>query len=183
MKHSNNSPEKGINKNPRLIIVMGVCGSGKSTIASMLAESLSANYLDADDYHPPANVAKMSRGDALNDEDRWSWLNDFAQAMAAEPKYCIGACSALKKSYRNSLIAAADEAVLFVYLDGDKSLLEQRMSARTEHFMPTTLLDSQLATLEVPEGDESAISVDISGTPQQIIQLIQQQIKEKCYDK
>ena len=172
-----------LSKNPRLIIVMGVCGSGKSTIAGLLAETLSASYLDADDYHPPANVAKMSRGDALNDEDRWLWLKDFAQAMAGQPEYCVGACSALKKSYRTSLSLAANEAVLFVYLDGDKALLMERMSARTEHFMPTTLLDSQLATLETPELDEFAISVDIKGTPPEIIQRIQQQIKEKCHDK
>lgn len=168
---------------PRLIIVMGVCGSGKSTIAKMLANALNADFLDADDYHPAANVAKMSRGDALNDEDRWPWLKDFAQAMASQSDVCVGACSALKKSYRDSLYSEANESVLFVHLDGNKPLLMERMSARTEHFMPTALLDSQLATLEMPGSDECAISVDISGTPQQIIQLIQQQIKENGYDK
>lgn len=162
---------------PRLIIVMGVCGSGKSTIAKQLAEAMGASYLDADDYHPTANVAKMSRGEALNDGDRWPWLKSFAQAMAGQPDYCVGACSALKKAYRTCLTNEANEAVLFVYLDGSKELLMQRMSARTEHFMPTTLLDSQLATLEIPDADEYAIAVDIRGTPQQIITLIQQHIQ------
>ena len=170
-------------KYPRLIIVMGVCGSGKSTIAKHLADAMNAHYLDADDYHPPANVAKMSRGDALNDEDRWPWLKDFAQAMAKQSAYCVGACSALKKTYRHSLTIGANEAVLFVHLDGDKALLMERMSARTEHFMPTTLLDSQLATLEIPDADEFALSVDISGTPQQIIALIQQRIKDNRNDE
>lgn len=159
---------------PRLIIVMGVCGSGKSTIAKQLAEAMNASYLDADDYHPPVNVAKMSRGEALNDEDRWPWLKSFAQAMASQSAYCVGACSALKKAYRTCLTNAANEAILFVHLDGSKELLMQRLSARTEHFMPMTLLDSQLATLEIPDADEPAITVAMSGTPQQIIALIQQ---------
>ena len=162
---------------PRLIIVMGVCASGKSTIAKLLAEEMKACYLDADDYHPPANVAKMSCGEALNDEDRWPWLKGFAQAMVSQTDYCVGACSALKKSYRTSLILEVKEPILFVYLDGDKALLEQRMFARKEHFMPTTLLDSQLATLEIPDTDECAISVDISGTPQQIVTRIQQSLR------
>lgn len=163
---------------PRLIIVMGVCGSGKSTIAKQLADAMNASFLDADDYHPPANVAKMSCGEALNDEDRWPWLKDFSQAMAGQSGYCVGACSSLKKVYRTCLSTEAKEPFLFVYLDGDRALLEQRMSARTEHFMPTTLLDSQLSILEVPDTSEYAISVDISGTPQQIITLIQQRLKE-----
>lgn len=168
---------------PRLVIVMGVCGSGKSTIARQLAGAMNASYLDADDYHPPTNVAKMSRGEALNDEDRWPWLKDFSRAMVSQPTHCVGACSALKKSYRVCLSAEAQEPVLFVYLEGNKALLEQRMSARTEHFMPTTLLDSQLATLEIPTIDEYAISVDISGTPQQIITLIQQKMKDLSNDE
>ena len=167
----------------RLIIVMGVSGSGKSTIAKHLADALNARFLDADDYHPAANVAKMSRGDALNDDDRWPWLKVFSQAMSKQDGYCIGACSALKKEYRNYLTVEASESLLFVHLEGDKSLLMKRLSARTEHFMPSKLLDSQLATLETPDDDEHAMSVDISGSPEQITALIQQQIKEMNNDK
>lgn len=169
-------------KQTRLIIVMGVSGSGKSTIAKHLSEALGAHFLDADDYHPAPNVAKMSRGDALNDEDRWPWLKDFAQAMSGQAGYCVGACSALKKDYRYYLKTEARESLLFVYLDGDKELLQRRMSARTEHFMPTTLLESQLATLEIPGSEEHSISIDISGSPEQIITLIQQKMKEMNND-
>ena len=166
----------------RLIVVMGVSGCGKSTVAKLLSETLGASFLDADDYHPPANVAKMSRGDALTDEDRWPWLKVFAQAMTEQVGCSVGACSALKKDYRNCLTKVAKESLLFVHLDGDKALLMKRMSARTEHFMPTTLLESQLATLEIPDNEEYSISVDISGSPEQIIALIQQGIEEMNND-
>ena len=159
-------------KHPRLIIVMGVCGCGKSTIAAGLAKALDSGYLDADDYHPADNVAKMSRGEALTDEDRWPWLQDFATAMAQQEGIVIGACSALRRSYRECITQAADEPVLFVFLDGNKALISQRMAAREGHFMPDSLLDSQFATLERPEADECAINIDISDTAQEITQSI-----------
>lgn len=161
---------------PKLIIVMGVSGSGKSTIAECLAKSLNSKYLDADDYHPNNNIDKMSRGDALTDEDRWPWLKTFGQVMVKQNRPCVGACSSLKQSYRSCLTESAKEPILFIYLEGRKELLMQRLSHRKDHFMPTTLLESQLSALEIPKHDEYAISVDISGTPDEIIKRIKQKI-------
>ncbi|PWQ93973.1 gluconokinase [Leucothrix arctica] len=168
---------------PKLLIVMGVSGSGKSTIAEHLATALNAIFLDADDYHPQNNIDKMSRGDALTDDDRWPWLKTFGETMAEQTTVCVGACSALKRVYRTRLTESAKEPILFVYLDGDKALLMERMSGRKDHFMPTTLLESQLATLETPDADEYAISVDINGSPEVIISRIKQQIEELNNDK
>ena len=166
---------------PALMVVMGVSGCGKSTIAAALAEKWGAAYLDADEYHPPANIAKMSQGEALNDTDRWPWLKHFGQAMAAQnvsqSAPCIGACSALKRSYRTALTAAAAQPILFIHLDGSRALLSERITARSDHFMPPALLDSQLNTLEAPTADdEYALTVDISGTPEQIVAWIMQQL-------
>ncbi|RVU86533.1 gluconokinase [Leucothrix sargassi] len=168
---------------PRLIIVMGVSGSGKSTIAKRLADALDATFLDADDYHPQHNVDKMSRGEALNDDDRWPWLKTFGEAMSGQNQRCVGACSALKKSYRSCLTESANEPILCVYLDGDRDLLMARMSSRTDHFMPPTLLDSQLETLEIPDDSEYTISVDISGTPDEIVSQIQTQLEGLSHDE
>ncbi len=162
---------------PRLAVVMGVAGSGKSTIARHLSSELAAVYLDGDDYHPQSSVSKMSQGIALTDEDRWPWLDSFAQAMSAQDGNAIGACSSLRKVYRERITAAAREPVLFIYLDGSKALISQRLSARENHFMPACLLDSQFKTLEPPGQDELAIGVDISGSKQQIIRLILKQLR------
>lgn len=155
---------------------MGVCGCGKSTIAERLAAALGATYLDGDDYHPPANIAKMSRGEALDDEDRWPWLQQFATSMAQHNGNVIGACSALRRSYRECITEAAGENVLFVLLDGSKTLIRERMAARQDHFMPDSLLASQFATLERPENDESALSVDISGSVDEIVKIIESKL-------
>lgn len=163
---------------PRLIIVMGASSCGKSSIASGLAALQDAVFLDADDYHPASNIEKMSRGDALNDEDRWPWLQRFGKTLASQTGNAIGACSALKRVYRDKLTEAAGEPVLFVYLHGSRDLLEQRIASRKNHFMPTSLLASQLATLEVPGPDELAITVDISGTQEQVIQRIRSHFKD-----
>ena len=157
---------------PRLIIVMGVSSCGKSSVASALAENYDATFLDADDYHPASNIEKMSRGDALNDEDRWPWLQHFASTMAEQSGQAIGACSALKRIYREKLTEAAGEPLLFIHLQGSRDLLEQRIAARENHFMPPSLLQSQLATLEIPDPDEHAITIDITGSKAQVIQLI-----------
>ena len=176
-KHSTSATDiSAAPKKPKLMIVMGVSGSGKSTIAEQLASSIGATFLDADDYHPQHNVDKMSRGEALTDDDRWPWLKTFGETMAAQPALCVGACSALKRVYRSRLTESAKEPILFVYLNGDRTLLMERMSGRKDHFMPTTLLDSQLNTLEIPDADEYAISIDISGTPEEIIERIKQHI-------
>jgi carbohydrate kinase (thermoresistant glucokinase family) len=162
---------------PRLMIVMGVSSCGKSSVASALAEKHEAIFLDADDYHPASNIEKMSRGDALNDEDRWPWLKHFANTMAYQKGLAIGACSSLKRVYREKLIEAAGEPILFIHLHGSRDLLEQRIAARENHFMPPSLLSSQLATLEIPDPDENAITIDITGSKEQVIQLIRQELK------
>ena len=157
---------------------MGVTSCGKSSIGSGLARLYDATFLDADDYHPESNIQKMSRGEALDDNDRWPWLAQFATVLAAETGPAIGACSALKQRYRETLVASAGEPILFIHLHGDKQLLQQRIAARKNHFMPPSLLDSQLATLEIPDKDEFAISVDISGSQQSVIELIQSKLSE-----
>lgn len=164
---------------PRLMIVMGVSGCGKSTIASQLAAALKGIYLDADDYHPKANVLKMSRGEALQDEDRWPWLRDFSETMAATDGFVVGACSALRKAYREVLTQHAKEPLLFIHLQGDKAVIRQRMQQRENHYMPESLLDSQFATLEMPDADEACLSVNINLPADEMIQVILQHLKDK----
>ncbi|MGE6738784.1 gluconokinase [Allorhizobium pseudoryzae] len=146
---------------PRRIVLMGVAGSGKSTVGEALASQTGTTYRDGDDLHPEANIAKMSRGEPLTDEDRWPWLTLVGEALAnAETPLTIG-CSALKRSYRDHIRAKARGPVVFVHLAGSRAVIEGRMGARTGHFMPTSLLDSQFATLEPPAADEHAVTVDI----------------------
>jgi len=158
----------------RLLVVMGVAGCGKSTVAEALAGRLGGVFLDGDAYHPPENIAKMSRGEPLVDADRWPWLQRFAAEMAARPGLVVGACSALRRAYRDCIRQRAGEPVLFVYLEGSRELIGVRMTARQGHFMPTTLLDSQFATLEPPAGDELAMAVDISGSAEAVLASIVQ---------
>lgn len=153
----------------RLYVVMGVAGCGKSTIAEGLAEKLKGTYLDGDSFHPPENIAKMSKGIALTDDDRWPWLAVFATEIAARSGKVIGACSSLKRSYRDHITRSAGEQVLFIYLNGSRDLIASRMNAREGHFMPPSLLDSQFEALEIPKDDETAISVDISGTSDEVV--------------
>lgn len=164
---------------PRLMVVMGVSGSGKSTIAKTLADVLPAVYLDGDDYHPAENIAKMARGEALSDDDRWPWLENFAGTMAQQMGGVVGACSALTRSYRECITKAAGESVLFIYLDGSRQLIRQRLAARENHFMPDSLLDSQLATLEPPSSDELALMVDIQGPAAQVINIILDKLRPR----
>ncbi|SEP96500.1 gluconate kinase, SKI family [Devosia sp. YR412] len=138
----------------RIIIVMGVSSSGKSTVGQSIARRLHVSFLDGDGYHPEANVEKMRAGIPLTDEDRWPWLETLATALheAAEKKQAaVGACSALKRSYREFLVKKAGEPILFVYLDGTKEIIAERMAKRKHEYMPPSLLDSQFATLEVPD--------------------------------
>lgn len=152
-----------------LIVVMGVSGSGKSTVGELLAADLDIPFADADDLHPEANVHKMAAGHPLDDEDRWPWLQRVGEALAgAESTGLVIACSALKQSYREAILAAEPRA-RFVLLDGPRELLEKRIRLRHGHFMPTTLLDSQLATLEPLEADEPGIMVSVDQTPEQIV--------------
>lgn len=159
-------------KDIRLFVLMGVAGCGKSTIAEELTKRLGGQFLDGDSFHPATNIAKMSAGTPLTDEDRWPWLETIGREMVSRSGKAVGACSALKRVYRETIRRAAGEAVLFIYLNGSRDLIESRMNARTGHFMPPSLLESQFATLEVPDDDELAISVDISGTADEIVAAI-----------
>jgi gluconokinase len=157
---------------PLVVLVMGVSGSGKTTVGSLLAERLGARFGDADAFHPPANVEKMSKGIPLGDEDRWPWLDAIAAAIAAwraEGRDVVFACSALKRAYRDRLRAGCGDLRL-VHLAGDEELLAGRMVKRTGHFMPATLLRSQLATLEAPGPDEAPITLDVRFPPDALVE-------------
>jgi len=148
-----------------LIVVMGVAGSGKTTIASGLAETLGVPFVEGDSLHPPANVKKMAGGIALTDEDRWPWLEAIGDRIEVERVTGHGvvvSCSALKHVYRDCLRKQVHGTVQFILLDGTPELIGDRMKKRKGHFMPPALLDSQFATLEKPTADEHAVILDIS---------------------
>lgn len=141
------------------IVIMGVAGSGKSSVGEALSERLGIPYRDGDDLHTAAAVEKMRSGIPLTDADRWPWLDRVAAVLAREAPVIIG-CSALKRAYRERIRTGAGGAVCFVHLQGSRELIARRMAGRTGHYMPTTLLDSQFAALE-PPGPEEAVTVDI----------------------
>jgi carbohydrate kinase (thermoresistant glucokinase family) len=149
------------------IVVMGVSGCGKSSVGIALAESLGARFIDGDDLHPEANKAKMSAGIPLEDSDRWPWLDLVSQALVPG---AVVACSALKRAYRERILAGAPNT-FFIHLDGSREVLEQRLGARSGHFMPATLLDSQLASLEPLGSDEPGCVLNIEDS---IAQLVEQ---------
>jgi gluconokinase len=152
---------------PFIVVVMGVSGSGKSTVAALLAAALGCQFQEGDDLHPPENVEKMRRGTPLTDADRMPWLRKIAAEIdgwRARGECGVLTCSALKRSYRDIIIGDRRDVVL-VYLKGSRELIHQRMVARHGHFMPVALLDSQFATLEEPTPDEHPIVVDIGGNP------------------
>lgn len=156
---------------------MGVCGCGKSTLGRALSELSGLRYLDGDDLHPAANVAKMQSGVPLNDADRAPWLAACGAAMAAAPEGLIVGCSSLKRSYRDIIRdAAAPARPVFAYLHGPRSLLAARLNARRDHFMPSTMLDSQLATLEIPQPEEAALIVSIDLSPEEAAQQIRRRL-------
>ena len=149
----------------RIIIVMGVSSSGTSTVGKAIGRRLHVPFLDGDGYHPPANKEKMRAGIPLVDEDRWPWLETLALALkdAADQKgSAVGACSALKRAYREFLTEKAGEPILFVFLEGTKDVIAQRIAARNHEYMPASLLDSQFATLEVPAADENVLTVSVT---------------------
>jgi carbohydrate kinase (thermoresistant glucokinase family) len=155
-----------------IIVVMGVSGSGKSTIGAMLAGELGWQYAEADDFHPEANVEKMAAGHPLTDEDRWPWLHAIGawmdiQITAGQP--AVVTCSALKRSYRDIL---RRPPVKFVYLRGTHDLIRTRLTARHGHFFHAEMLDSQFADLEEPAPDEQVLTVTIGGTPRQVVDEI-----------
>lgn len=152
------------NDGPRAIIVMGVSGSGKSSVGEGLAARLGLAFVEGDALHPDANVEKMSKGIPLTDEDRMPWLDRIGEEMRsslAVGKGIVVSCSALKRIYRDRLRVAALGRLDFIYLEGSKELLLARMGARKGHFMPVSLLESQLRTLEVPTGEPGVVTVDI----------------------
>ncbi|WP_448951447.1 gluconokinase [Labrys neptuniae] len=152
------------------IIVMGVSGSGKSSIGERLSAGLDCPFRDGDSFHPPANIAKMHAGIPLTDEDRWPWLAAIAAwigALRAAGEHGVVACSALKRAYRDAL-RDGHQDVLFVYLEGSAELIAARLAERKDHFMPPSLLASQFAALEPPGPDEVPITVSIEATPDAI---------------
>lgn len=150
------------------VVVMGVSGAGKSTVGRLIAEHLGVAFRDADDFHPPANIAKMSSGQPLTDADRWPWLDAIGAHLAAHrARGCVVTCSALKRIYRDRLRAAAPD-VRFVFLHGAMELVAARQAAREGHFMPASLVASQFATLEAPAADEDAIALDVAASPEAI---------------
>ena len=158
---------------PTAIIVMGVSGCGKSTVGALLAGELGWDFRDGDAFHPPANVEKMSSGAPLTDADRWPWLDAIAAHVAeleTSGGHVVVACSALKRAYRDRLKAGG--RVLFVHLDGTYELVDARMKARKNHFMPPSLLQSQFATLEPPAPDEPAVRIPIESQPADIARRI-----------
>ncbi len=159
---------------PAALIIMGVAGSGKSTTAAQLSERLGWSFRDADSFHPPANIDKMSRGEPLSDEDRWPWLEAIGAWIddhLARGESTVATCSALKRSYRDALVGRRPQAHL-VHLVGSPDLIAGRMSARLGHFMPLGLLDSQFATLEHPGPDERVLSIPVTLPPDDVVTAI-----------
>ncbi|MFL1462216.1 gluconokinase [Roseococcus sp. DSY-14] len=149
---------------PLHLLVMGVSGSGKSTLGALLAERLGLPFADADAFHPPANIAKMSAGIALTDADRWPWLDALGEWLAARQGGGVVACSALKRAYRDRLRAHAP-GLRIVHPHGELPLIAARQAAREGHFMPPSLMASQYATLEPPAPEEAALVLDVAQPP------------------
>lgn len=151
---------------------MGVSGCGKSAIGSRFAKAIGADFIDGDDLHPPANVAKMASGRPLTDADRAGWLIQVGETLRDRKGPVVIACSALKRKYRDVIRASAQTEVMFLHLTGARDVTAARMSKRKNHFMPPTLLDSQFAALEPPGSDEAAVTVDIDQTQSAIVAAI-----------
>ncbi|WMT85651.1 gluconokinase [Pelagibacterium sp. 26DY04] len=157
---------------PRLIVVMGVSGAGKSTIGEALADRLGVPFIDADNLHPRANVEKMRGGTPLVDADRWPWLEIVADAMrntADTNGRVVCACSALKRAYRDCLTTRAGEPIAYLLLHGEKAVIAARQANRPGHFMPAALLESQFATLEPFAADEHGIVLDVALSIDEIV--------------
>jgi gluconokinase len=153
---------------PRLV-VMGVSGSGKSTVGAALAQRLGVPFVDADDLHPPANIAKMTAGEPLDDEDRRPWLETIGKWLATHPEGGVVSCSALKRAYRDQLRNHVADLEL-LHLEGSYEVIARRQASRPGHFMPASLLASQFATLEALEADEHGVVIDVDQSVDEIVQ-------------
>ena len=156
------------------LVIMGVSGSGKTTIANLLSKRLGWIAAEADEFHPAANIAKMSAGIPLGDDDRWPWLHsirDWMGTQAGNGRCTIVTCSALKRTYRD-VLAQAPGNVHFIHLDGSSDVLAERMKTRSGHFMPPSLLPSQLSTLEPLAPDEDGLRVQITEPPAEIVETV-----------
>jgi gluconokinase len=161
-------------KIPCALVVMGVSGSGKSTIADRLAKRLNWTFEDGDRFHPASNVAKMSAGHPLTDEDRWPWLRAISAEIDRACKageHLVIACSALRRAYRDALVHGRND-VRIIYLRGSQALIAKRLALRKDHFMPPGLLDSQFGTLEPPDADENPVTVSIDAPAEAIVEDI-----------
>jgi gluconokinase len=159
---------------PTILVVMGVSGSGKTTIATLLSKKLGWPFRDADEFHPKPNIVKMKSGVPLTDDDRWPWLHAiaaFIDGQRARGTHAIVTCSALKRSYR-AIIVGMRPDVRLIYLKGDKALLARRLKKRHGHFMPALLLQSQFDALEEPGDDENPVTVSVDGTPAEIAEEV-----------
>jgi gluconokinase len=165
-------------KIPCALIVMGVSGAGKSTIGEKLAERLGWKFEDGDRFHPASNVAKMSAGQPLTDEDRWPWLRAIAdeiERICEAAGHVVIASSALKRAYRDILVNGRPD-VRIIYLDGSQELIASRLALRKDHFMPPGLLASQFRTLEPPDASENPVTVSIDGSVDAIVEDILRQL-------
>ena len=161
-----------------IVIIFGVSGAGKTTVGKLLARELGWRFLEADDFHPAANISKMRSGHPLTDEDRWPWLERLRQRIErslAAGENAVLACSALKRAYRD-LLRVSDE-VKFVFLRGDYFLIGKQLRSRYRHFMNPSLLQSQFDDLEEPQPDENAITVELGRTPEKIVKKIKAKVQ------
>jgi gluconokinase len=153
------------------VLVMGVSGTGKTEVASLLATELGCAFIEADRLHSPGSVVKMARGVGLTDADRWPWLAAVAAAATAEPRQAVVACSALRRAYRDFLRERLG-ATRFVFLDGPPAVIRGRLEARQGHFFKAEMLDGQLSVLERPEADEDFVEADIRHSPSELVRIV-----------
>lgn len=161
-----------------IVIIFGVSGAGKTTVGKLLARELGWHFLEADDFHPAANIKKMRSGHPLTDEDRWPWLEALREQIErflAVEEDAVLACSALKRKYREHLRVSPD--VKLIFLRGDFALIEKQLRGRRGHFMNPELLESQFADLEEAEPDEDALTIELGRTPQEIVEEIKTKLR------
>lgn len=167
-------------RRPLAVVLIGVSGSGKSTVGRRLAPPLGATFLEGDGYHASSSIAKMRAGMPLSDADRWPWLARIAGAIAAhvrDGRPVVVACSALKRAYRDRLVATSRAPLVFIHLAIDPQLIAHRLAARSHHFMPPSLLQSQIETLEPLEADERGTMIHETGSAEQTVRAIERWLK------